>query len=274
VRPVRPTMMGHKMHSSREVGVQPKWEVRLARERTASAEFTGWTEPQWRSALLTWRVTSANHDTGLALDWPHYCLHATDLCGGPAGWCYTFQGNQAWKNHDRKVVMVDILARTQRQLFAELVTREVHEAVGEGVLAYPNLRYSGSGEMTRAHLPALKLIAANSIHLWGFTRQLDLVEPLRQIGAGVLFSCDRSTSSEAFQTARELRVGLAYTSSSIDDSPPPNTVVVFPLHRGGRVKEVVDSEGLCPKVLEDFMYDERSERFCQTKCHRCHGVAS
>jgi hypothetical protein len=271
VCPARPTM-GHKMHSSREVGAQPKWEVRLARERTASAEFAGWTEPQWRAALLTWRVTSANHDTGLALDWPHYCLHATDLCGGPAGWCYTFQGNQAWKNHDRKVVMVDILARTQRQLFADLVTREVHEAVGEGVLAYPNLRYSGSGEMTRAHLPALKLIAANSIHLWGFTRQLDLVEPLRQIGAGVLFSCDRSTPSGAFQTAKELRVGLAYTSSSIDDSPPPNTVVVFPLHRGGRVKEVVDSEGLCPKVLEDFMYDERSERFCQTKCHRCHGL--
>lgn len=262
------------MPSSRELEIQPKWEVRLARERTAEAEFADWTETQWRKALSVSRVTSANHDTGLALDWPHYCLHATDLCGGPEGWCYTFQGNQAWKNHDRKVVMVDIVARKQRALFAELVTKEVREAVQQGRLAYPNLRYSGSGEMTRAHLPALKLLSSNKIHLWGFTRQLDLVSPLREMEAGVLFSCDRSTPSRAFQRAEELGVGLAYTSSSVDDLPPPNTVVVFPLHRGGRVKEVVDSDGLCPKVLEDFMYDQRSERFCQTKCHRCHGLNS
>jgi hypothetical protein len=168
--------------------------------------------------------------------------------------------------------MVDELARSHPSLFAASVTGEVQNAVAQGILNYPNLRYSGSGEMTRAHLPALKRVAENGIHLWGFTRQLDLVEPIWAIGASALFSCDRSTPTSAMDKARAIGVGLAYTSSHVEDVPPPEAVVVFPLHRGGRVKEVVDSDSLCPKVLEDFMYDQRSERFCQEKCHRCHGL--
>lgn len=249
---------------------QARWRQRLDKELAFRSEFESLDELSWRKLLKTRRVASSNHDTVLALDWPHFCANATPSCGGPNGWCYTFQGNQAGKLHNRHAAMVDVLARRFPAVFAEKVKEEVVEAVVAGQMPYPNLRYSGSGEVVEAYLPALQMIQKSGVHLWGFTRSLRLAEELRALGAGVIISCD-GTSPEGF-IERAVRAGfpLGYTSECVNDIPPEGTLVTFPVHRVGRVREVVNTSTVCPKVLADFLDDSRPKGSCQLVCKRCH----
>jgi hypothetical protein len=249
---------------------EPRWRQRLSKELSFRQDFEDLDEAAWRKLLKTRRVTSRNHDTVLALDWPHFCAHATEGCGGPKGWCYTFQGNQAGKLHNRHVAMVDVLARKYPGIFADRVSAEVHDAVENGLMPYPNLRYSGSGEVTEAYISALREVCLRGVHLWGFTRNLRLAHELRQMGAGVIISCDKTTPPGVIQKASAGSFALAYSSSGVSDTPPEGTVVTFPVHRVGRVREVVDSPSLCPKVLADFLHDSRPSASCQVVCRRCH----
>lgn len=248
----------------------PRWRQRLDKELAFRPEFAGLDEPAWRALLKTRRVASSNNDTVLSLDWPHYCAHATPACGGPQGWCYTFQGNQAGKLHNRHAAMVDVLARNFPALFAAQVTAEVNAAVKAGLMPYPNLRYSGSGEVVEAYVPALRGVHDRGVRLWGFTRNLRLARVLRDMGAGVIVSCDKSSPPDFVEEARTAGFPLGYSSNGVDDFPPEGTVVAFPVHRVGRVREVVDSPAVCPKVLADFLDDCRPEASCQLICHRCH----
>jgi hypothetical protein len=248
----------------------PRWRQRLEKELAFRSEFVDLNEGDWQKLLQKRRIASSNHDTVLSLDWPHFCGHATQACGGIEGWCYTFQGNQAGKLHNRHAAMVDVLARAFPTLFAEAVLAEVIEAVEKGLLPYPNIRYSGSGEVTEAYLPALAQTAALGVRLWGFTRNLAVAEALRQMGAAVIISCDRTSGDDFIRRGQEAGFPLAYTSSGVMDHPPQGTVVTFPIHRVGRVREVVDSPSLCPKVLSDFLDDCRPEFACQRFCQRCH----
>jgi hypothetical protein len=250
--------------------VQPRWQRRLTLELAHSREFEGLDELQWEMLLRKRRVTSVNHDTVLALDWPHFCGHATEACGGRAGWCYTFQGNQANRLHNRHVAMVDALARSFPHLFGAAVAREVHEAVHDKRLPYANLRYSGSGEVVEAYIPALRQVCERGVHLWGFTRSVNMANALRELGAGVIFSCDRTTPVADLSTATMQGFPLGYTSADVNDRPPAGTVVTFPVHRVGRVREVVDCSSICPKVLADFLHDCRPPASCQQVCQRCH----
>ena len=247
-----------------------RWRKRLEKERAYVPEFEILDEDKWMCLLKKRRITSRNQDTVLALDWPHYCAHATDACGGSKGWCYTFQGNQATKLHDRHVAMVDTLARKHPRLFAEKVAEEVTESVAADEIPYPNLRYSGSGEVSEAHLAALNYVADLDIQLWGFTRNIDLAESLRGIGAGVIISCDRTSNRGFSDQALANGFPIAYSSQGVSDKPPSGTIVTFPVHRGGRVNEVVDVPTLCPKVVSDFIHDSRQNGTCQKVCNRCH----
>jgi hypothetical protein len=253
-----------------EIATTPKWRTRLAKERQYLPSFEGLTATEWRKLVHSQSLLSTNHDTVVALDWPHYCTNATTACGGSNGYCYTFQGHQASSNHDRHVARVDALAREHPALFGELVYDEVTKLVAKGLLPYPNLRYSGSGEFTRAHLEGIFSVHERGVQLWGFTRNVDMAVQLKEGGIGVLLSCDRTTSPEIIDLARAQGVGLAYVSANVTDVPPLGTVVTFPIHRGGRVREVVDSDTLCPKVLDDFFLDQRPKGSCQFRCTRCH----
>jgi hypothetical protein len=247
-----------------------RWKKRLEKERAHFSEFELLNEDEWKRLLKQRRITSSNQDTVIALDWPHYCAQSTNACGGEKGWCYTFQGNQATKLHDRHVAMVDTLARKHPKLFAEKVTEEVTESVVADQIAYPNLRYSGSGEVAEAHLTALSYIAGFDIHLWGFTRNIGLAEKLRGIGAGVIISCDQTSKHGFSDQAIAEGFPIAYSSEGVSDMPPIGTLVTFPVHRGGRVHEVVDVSTLCPKVVSDFVNDSRQNGTCQKVCNRCH----
>jgi hypothetical protein len=248
----------------------PRWRKRLIKELAFRGEFENLDHNAWKSLLRRRSVTSANHDTILSLDWPHYCAFATTACGGPEGWCYTFQGKQAGELHNRHAAMVHVLAVKEPLLFAEAVESEVIRAVSKGLLSYPNIRFSGSGEMIEAHVPALVEIARRGVKLWGFTRNLKLAEQLRTFGASVIISCDRTSPPSLIKQAQEKEFPLAYSSSGVDDVPPPGTLVTFPVHRVGRVREVVDTGSLCPKVLADYFEDARPRGYCQRYCHRCH----
>lgn len=249
---------------------KPRWRRRLDKELVFRADFETLDEKAWRSLLKNRRVTSSNYDTVLSLDWPHFCANATPACGGPEGWCYTFQGNQAGQLHNRHAAMVDVLARTFPDVFGEHVAAEVQTVVDEGKMPYPNLRYSGSGEVVGAYLPALRQIQSRGVFLWGFTRNLQLAHELRELGASVIISCDKTSLPGFIEEAKEQRFPLAYSSSGVDDGPPSGTVVTFPVHRVGRVQEVVDSPSVCPKVLADFLDDCRPKASCQLICQRCH----
>jgi len=227
-------------------------------------------EQSWRILLKTRRVTSSNHDTVLALDWPHFCATATPACGGAQGWCYTFQGNQAGELHNRHAAMVDTLARRFPDLFAKQVASEVDAAVRTGLMPYPNLRYSGSGEVVEAYICALREINNLGIRLWGFTRSLRLAHLLRGIGASVIISCDKTSPPGFADEATAAGFPLGYSSDGVNDFPPTGTIVAFPVHRVGRVREVVDSPTVCPKVLADFLDDCRPKSSCQLVCQRCH----
>lgn len=249
---------------------KPRWRLRLDKELVFRGDFEDLDEKGWRNLLKIRRVTSSNYDTVLSLDWPHFCANATYACGGPNGWCYTFQGNQAGKLHNRHAAMVDVLARNFPDIFGEHVAAEVQVIVDEGKIPYPNLRYSGSGEVIEAYLPALRQVQTRGVLLWGFTRNVPLAQELRKLGASVIVSCDKTTPSGFIEQAKELGFPLAYSSSGVDDLPPFGTLVTFPVHRIGRVREVVDSSTVCPKVLADFLDDCRPKGSCQLMCHRCH----
>jgi hypothetical protein len=251
-------------------GAQPKWRRTLEKELAHVSFFEGLTEGEWRQLVRRRRVTSINHDTVLSLDWPHYCAGATMSCGGPKGWCYTFNGHQTNYHHMRKVAMVDVLARTFPRLLAEKVAGEVTRAVANGTLPYPNLRYSGSGEVNVKHIPALELLAQCGIRLWGFSRNIIVARALRDVGASVIFSCDKSTPQPVVAAAMAEGLPLSYSSEGVDDVPQQQSVVVFPIHRSGRVQEVVDLPELCPKVVHEYLHHERPRATCQTVCHRCH----
>ena len=248
----------------------PRWQQRLDKELAFRPEFSELDEPSWRNLLKGRRVASSNHDTVLSLDWPHFCAQATPACGGPQGWCYTFQGNQAGRLHNRHAAMVDVLARNFPELFAERLAAEVGAAVKAGLMPYPNLRYSGSGEVVAAYLPALRVTHSRGVKLWGFTRSLSLARELRHMGAGVIISCDGTSPLGFAEQASAEGFPIAYSSSGVDDSPPKGTLVTFPVHRVGRVREVVDSPSVCPKVLTDFLDDCRPKASCQLVCQRCH----
>jgi hypothetical protein len=249
---------------------KPRWQQRLGKELVFRSEFDNLDEKAWRSLLQNRHVTSTNHDTVLSLDWPHFCANATPACGGPDGWCYTFQGNQAGKLHNRHAAMVDVLARSFPDVFGEKVAAEVQTAVDAGKMPYRNLRYSGSGEVVEAYLPALRQIQNRGVFLWGFTRNLDLAHDLRELGASVIISCDKTSPPGFVEQAVEQSFPLAYSSSGVQDRPPVGTLVTFPVHRVGRVREVVDSPTVCPKVLADFLDDCRPKASCQLICQRCH----
>lgn len=248
----------------------PRWKRRLELELSYQNEFLGLDGPSWTKFMTSRRVTSRNHDTVLSLDWPHYCVGATEACGGERGWCYTFQGYQVTEQHNKHVEMVDVLARKEPRLFSDLVVQEVSDAVRAGLLPYPNLRYSGSGEVVAGHIDSLANVSKRGVKLWGFTRTIAMASALREIGASVIVSCDRTSPERLIEAANTGEFPLAYTSSGVDDRPPDGTIVTFPIHRGGRVREVVDVSSLCPKVVADFLNDSRPKGSCQTHCQRCH----
>ena len=261
----------HEPNNSRSNSTEePRWRKRLRKERAYLQEFEALSVHAWAELLATRNVTSANHDTTLSIDWPHYCANATQACGGPEGWCYTFQGRQASWQHNRHSAMVDVLARSHPYLFAEHVAKEVRRAVHADKIPYPNIRISGSGEMTDSHVPAIARTIDLGVHAWGFTRSLLIGEALRAAGAYVIISCDSTSPSDLARAAVDGGFPLAYSSNGVDDVPPPGTLVTFPVHRVGRVREVVDAPSLCPKVVSEFLHDERPAGFCQLFCHRCH----
>ena len=252
----------------------PRWQKRLSKELARREGFAFLDAEGWRKLLKKRTVTSANQDTLLALDWPHYCAFATLACGGANGWCYTFQGNQATRYHDVHVAMVDTLARRFPAIFADAVADEVMRAVQVGSLPYPNLRYSGSGELAEVHIPALAQVAARGIRLWGFTRNRRVAEGLRQLGVSVILSCDSTSPPTFAQKALAAGFPIAYTSVGVTDTPPAGTFVTFPVHKIGRVREVVDTPSLCPKVVADFLHDGRPYGTCQLTCQRCHAAVA
>jgi hypothetical protein len=108
------------------------------------------------------------------------------------------------------------------------------------------------------------------VTLWGFTRNLRVADKLRSINASVIVSCDSTSPCGFIEEARSSGFALGYTSSDVGDVPPEGTVVTFPVHRVGRVHEVVDAPSICPKVLADFLDDCRPAGSCQNVCRRCH----
>lgn len=252
------------------MAVQPKWQARLQKELRYERDFRGLTIGEWRLILRKQRILSSNHDTIVSLDFAHFCDAATAACGGVRGWCYTFQGHQASEAHHRRAMMISILAEDFPDLLAERVASEVDQLVQKKVISYPNLRYSGSGEMRLIHVPALRSLVRLGIHVWGFTRNIKVANSISEAGGSVLISCDYTSSPALLRAAEVQGYGLAYTSRQVEDVPPDGTVVCFPLHRGGRVREVVASGANCPKVVEEFLDGRRREGWCQTGCVRCH----
>jgi len=253
---------------------KPKWYRTLQREQSFSDSYKNLSLLEWEFLIKSKRLTSTNYDTVVSLDWPHFCEGATVGCGGSNGWCYTFQGRLASERHINKVGLVDALAKANPELFAETVANEVMGLVKKGKLSYANLRYSGTGEVTYSHLPALKHISDLDVHLWGFTRVIEIARKLRELGASVIVSCDRTSEPRFITEAIDEGFGLVYTSLGVDDSPPLGTIVTFPLHKLGRVTEVVSSNTLCPKVAEEYIRGSRKPATCQERCHRCHQISA
>ena len=248
-----------------------RWRKRLSKERAFEPEFATLSEAGWRNILKgSRRVTSSNHDTVLSIDWPHYCAWATEACGGANGWCYTFQGRQATQQHNRHAAMVDVLATRFPLLFGERVALEVQKAVALGLIPYSNIRFSGSGEMAERHVAAMRAVVSSGVHAWGFTRNIRLACELRSFGAFAIYSCDFSTDPAQLQQAQEAALPLAYSSRGAFDKPPSNTLVTFPVHKVGRVREVCEAPSLCPKVVSEFLHEYRPPSFCQAHCRRCH----
>ena len=248
-----------------------KWRIRLKEELSLGLQFKAWSSEEWVGYLSKRRIVSDNYDTVLSLDWPHFCIGATEGCGGNRGWCYTLAGHIGGSTkRSLRAAVTDRLARDHPDLFSEIVSREITQFVSSGRLPYPNIRFSGSGEVHNSHLPALLSLASRSIHLWGFSRNIRVAIQLKEAGISVLYSCDATTSPENLKEAARAGLKIAYTSLGIDDSPPAPPFVVFPVHHSGRVQEVLDSERVCPKVLEEYLEGRRRRGACQFTCTRCH----
>lgn len=247
-----------------------KWRKRLLKELAFQDHLKSIGSEELEAFIATKTLTSSNHDTVVSLDWPHFCFAATEGCGGDKGWCYTFQGRHAQRSHHEKVAIVDYAARHAPELFATKIAKEVEDYVADGALDYPNLRYSGSGEVHEAHVTALALLVQRGVRLWGFTRSVPIAKALRKIGAAVIFSCDVTTDPKMRIWAVSEGFPLAYTSIGVDDIPPKGTIVTFPLHRSGAVREVVDHKSVCPKVLDEYLHGDRVPGACQYVCQRCH----
>lgn len=258
--------------SSKQAG-QPvqKWRIRLEQELAHVEEFDGWDEDRWQQHLKQTKILSNNYDTVVSLDWPHYCGSATEGCGGASGWCYTLSGQLGGANkRSRRAAMTDSLARSFPHLFADAAYREIRSLVIRGKIPYANLRFSGSGEVHSSHINALQLLKEKGVNLWGFSKNLRICEKLREKKISVIFSCDSTTPIDVLESAIERRLPLAYTSTGIEDYPPQGSIVTFPVHRSGKVKEVVMTDTVCPKIEEEYMMGKRSPAACQLVCTRCH----
>lgn len=254
---------------------EPRWIRRLRQERALSSRFEKFTESDWRSFSKNSRLLNENYDTVVSLDWPHYCGSATTGCGGVNGWCYTLTGQiAASRERALRAGINDVLATRFPILFAEIIDIELTKLTMRGSLPDRNLRYSGSGELLSRHVPALKAISDLGVRLWGFSKNISVASELKKLGISVLFSCDATTQPEQLKLAAENGLRLAYTSTSISDWPPNGTFVTFPVHRSGKVREVVDVPSICPKVLDEFQSGKRRAGWCQHRCHRCHSAMS
>ena len=255
-------------------GVVPKWKRRLDVELSFAVQYAKLSLKELEAIIIDHTITSENHDTVLALDFPHYCYSASVGCGGARGWCYTFQGHQSFSAHHRKVALIDAASKNAPHALARKCVSEIKTAVTAGRLSYPNIRFSGSGEVMPHHLVFLKLIAEYGVQLWGFSRNLKIANQLRTLGAAVHISCDQTTDPGLIKKARQQGFPLAYTSIGVHDKPPEGTNVTFPLHRSGRVREIVDSSSLCPKVINEYFNQQRAAGSCQKICTRCHKMES
>jgi hypothetical protein len=248
-----------------------KWQIRLEEELSLRLPFDGLNLSQWRQHLKHTKLLSDNYDTVVSLDWPHYCGGATVGCGGKNGWCYTLGGQLGGSaNRSKRSAMTDSLARNYPSLFAEIASAEIEKLVADGEIPYPNLRFSGSGELHYSHLPAIFQLKELGITLWGFSKNLKVAIELRRNDISVLFSCDITTPIEQILDAKNNGLQLAYTSTGVRDTPPDGTFVTFPLHRSGKVREIVLSESVCPKVIQEYTDGRRSRASCQLRCTRCH----
>jgi hypothetical protein len=248
-----------------------KWKLRLKEELSLRKLFDGWNQDQWRQKLKNASLLSDNYDTVVSLDWPHYCGGATEGCGGKNGWCYTLGGQLGGGvKRSKRAAMTDSLARNHPALFGEVVAAEIAKLVSARELPYPNLRFSGSGELHPSHLPALFQLRNRGINLWGFSRNIRLAIQLRRHGISVLFSCDITTPVSRIDDARNSGLRLAYTSTGVSDPPPDGTFVTFPLHRSGKVREIVSAGSVCPKVAQEYLEGKRTRAACQARCTRCH----
>ncbi len=250
--------------------VQPKWKRRLVVELEAQRSMHDLSDGELRASLEENGVLSENHDTVVSLDWPHFCSHATEACGGVRGWCYTLSGHHVSSSHARKVALNDLGARRIPEAFAAIVFEEIKARTENGELEYANVRFSGSGEVQKHHVAALGLIAARGIRVWGFTKNPTLAVALRNLGIAAIFSFDHSTRRVHLKAAMKSGIPLAYSSRSVADAPPVPVLVTFPVHASGRVTEAIDHPTLCPKVVEEFLTSTRRRGWCQQRCLRCH----
>jgi hypothetical protein len=247
-----------------------KWQRLLKKEIAHSKSLAQLSRDEVFKRVKKQGILSANSDTVASLDFPHYCIGATEGCGGAKGWCYTFQGFQSLSAHSSKVGLVDYCIRTYPEMVVNLIVKEIQALVNKGQLPYPNLRFSGSGEVAAIHIGLLTEIKRRGIQLWGFSRNIKVATELKSAGIHVIFSCDQTTPTHLVDQAIGLQVPLAYTSCNVKDLPSYEVAVVFPLHRGGRVRQVADHMMNCPKVIEEYFDHSRTQASCQNVCRRCH----
>ena len=247
-----------------------KWRTRLKKEVYERKKYLRLSDDALSELITKRTILSTNYDTRVSLDFPHFCAGASLGCGGPKGWCYTFQGALARDAHHKKVAFNDATCLRLPEKLSVKIVSEISSAVAAGTLKYPNLRFNGSGEATSHHVPVLKRLVELGVQVWGFSKNIQILPKLRDAGVSVMYSYDRTTSIEDVDRAVKNNFSLAYTSVGVKDFPLRGAKVVFPLHRSGHVKEVVDSQALCPKVIDEYLNQKRSPGYCQTKCNRCH----
>ena len=251
-----------------------KWKTALQAELAHQSGIKSLPVGDLLKLLPSQKVTSLNHDTVISINWPHYCSCATSACGGEGGYCYTLQGVMKSAAHAKKAAIIDIIATTEPSFFAQRVYEEVVNSMVSGAQSTLNVRYSGSGELTLKHIPAVERIRETGVIPWGFTRRIDVAKSLMGSGISVLLSADWTTDGDIIREAQKASIPMSYTSRGVNDIPPVGTFVTFPVHRSGRVSEVVDHPTLCPKVIDEFLNMRRQESWCQLRCNRCHATGN